>query len=190
MKKRVWYDYLWIWTILYFALGLFNILFAWLGLIDFLLPLFIALIGGNKAFCNRFCGRGQLLAQCGRCSRNAPAPKWLSSKWFRYGFLAFFLTMFGSMIFQTYLVAAGAATLREAIKLLWTFRVPWGWTYTAGTVADWIAQFSFGFYSIMLTSTIIGLAVNVLFKPRTWCTFCPMGTMTQMICKIKAKEKI
>ena len=53
--------------------------------------------------------------------------------------------MFGNMVFQTYLVAAGAASLREAIKLFWTFRVPWGWTYTAGTVADWAAQFSFGF---------------------------------------------
>ena len=38
--------------------------------------------------------------------------------------------------------------------------------------------------------TIIGLAVMALFKPRTWCTFCPMGTMTQTICKIKAKEKL
>ena len=88
------------------------------------------------------------------------------------------------------LVAAGAETLKEAIKLLWLFRVPWGWTYTAGTVADWIAKFSFGFYSLMLTSTIIGFVVNILFKPRTWCSFCPMGTMTQMICKIKAKEKL
>ena len=34
MKKH-WYDYLWIWTIIYFALGFFNILFAWLGMIDF-----------------------------------------------------------------------------------------------------------------------------------------------------------
>ena len=57
-------------------------------------------------------------------------------------------------------------------------------------MADWIAQFSFGFYSLMLTSTIIGLAVNTLWKSRTWCTFCPMGTMTQTICKIKAKEKL
>ena len=78
----------------------------------------------------------------------------MSSKWFRYGFLIFFLTMFGNMVFQTYLVAAGAASLREAIKLFWTFRVPWGWTYTAGTVADWVAQFSFGFYSLMLTSLL------------------------------------
>ena len=187
MKKH-WYDFLWIWTIIYFALGFFNILFAWLGMIDFLVPLIIAIIGGNKAFCNRYCGRGQLFGVCGKCSLNKPAPKWISSKWFRYGFLVFFLTMFGNMIFQTYLVAAGAETLKEAIKLLWLFRVPWGWTYTAGTVADWIAKFSFGFYSLMLTSTIIGFVVNILFKPRTWCSFCPMGTMTQMICKIKAKE--
>jgi len=28
----------------------------------------------------------------------------------------------------------------------------------------------------------------VLYKPRTWCAFCPMGTMTQGICKLKNKE--
>ena len=30
----------------------------------------------------------------------------------------------GNMVFQTYLVGAGASSLREAIKLFWTFRVP------------------------------------------------------------------
>lgn len=47
MKKK-WYDYLWIWTIIYFVLGFFNILFAWLGMIDFLVPLIFAIVGGNK----------------------------------------------------------------------------------------------------------------------------------------------
>ena len=190
MKNKKWYQYLWIWSIVYFALGFFNILFAWLGMIDFLVPLFIALLGGGKTFCNRYCGRGQLFAKIGgdcKCSRSKPTPKWMSSKWFRYGFLVFFLTMFGIMVFNTYLVAAGAESLKEAIKLFWTFRVPWGWTYTPGIVPDWIAQFAFGFYSLMLTSTLIGLIVMVLYKPRTWCAFCPMGTMTQMICKIKNK---
>ena len=42
MKKK-WYDYLWIWTIVYFTLGFFNILFAWLGMIDFLVPLGFAI---------------------------------------------------------------------------------------------------------------------------------------------------
>ena len=192
MKKH-WYDYLWIWAIIYFALGFFNILFAWLGMIDFLLPLALAGFGGNKYFCKNLCGRGQLFAKLGKsgCSRNKPAPCWLSSRWFRYGFLVFFLAMFANMVFQTYLVAAGAASLREAIQLFWTFRVPWGWTYTAGSVPNWVAQFSFGFYSMMLTSLLIGLIVMVLYRPRTWCSFCPMGTMTQGICQLRqmGKEK-
>ncbi len=193
MKTKHWYDYLWIWSIVYFALGFFNILFAWLGMIDFLVPLMFAVFGGNKYFCNRYCGRGQLLAQLGGrcgCSRNKPTPGWMVSKGFRYGFLIFFLAMFGNILFQTYLVGGGVHSLKEFIKLFWTIRVPWGWTYTAGLVPDWIAQFAFGFYSIMLTSTLIGLLVMVLFKPRTWCTFCPMGTMTQAICKSKRKESL
>ena len=106
-----------------------------------------------------------------------------------YGFLVFFLVMFGNMIFQTYLVGAGVENLKEAIKLFWTFRIPRGWAYSGETVPEWIAQFSFGFYSLMRTSTLIGLIVMVLFKPRSWCAFCPMGTMTQGICKLKNRNK-
>ncbi|MDD5949422.1 MAG: 4Fe-4S binding protein [Lachnospiraceae bacterium] len=192
MNKKRWYDYLWIWSIVYFALGFFNILFAWLGMIDFLVPLVFALVGGNKHFCNKYCGRGQLFSVLGKnrkCSMGRPTPRWMTSKWFRYGFLIFFLSMFGNIVFQTWLVASGAGTLKEVIKLFWTIRIPWGWTYSAGMVPDWIAQFSFGFYSLMLTSTLIGLIVMVLYKPRTWCSFCPMGTMTQGICKLKSKDE-
>lgn len=189
-KNKNWYDYLWIWSIIFFSLGFFNILCAWLGMIDFLVPLGFAIFGGNKLFCNRYCGRGQLFMKLGNelhCSRNKPTPKLLYSKWFRYGFLAFFMTMFINMCFQTYLVGAGARSLSETIKLFWTVRVPWDWTYTAGLVPDWIAQFSFGFYGLMLTSLLLGLLVMILYKPRTWCTFCPMGTMTQGICQLKNK---
>ena len=191
-KQKHWYDYLWIWSILYFALGFFNILFAWLGMIDFLLPMLLAIFGGNKYFCNHFCGRGQLFTVLGKnlkCSRQKAAPKWISSPWFRYGFLIFFLTMFGNILYQTYLVFGGAASLREVVKLFWTFKVPWGWAYTAGTAPDWAAQFAFGFYSLMLTSTLIGFIVMVLFRPRTWCSFCPMGSMTQLICKARNHGK-
>ena len=97
-------------------------------------------------------------------------------------------TDFGALVLSVYVLDRYGRNrdvvlgyLREAIKLFWTFRVPWRWTYTAGTVADWVAQFSFGFYSLMLTSMLLGLIVMVLYKPRTWCTFCTTGTMTQGI---------
>ncbi len=190
-KNTHWYDYLWIWEIAYFSLGFFNILFAWLGMIDFLLPLAFAILGGNKFYCNHLCGRGQLfnlLGTKGHCSAMRATPSLFVSKWFRYGFLAFFMTMFCLMLFHTYLVFVGANSLQTTLTLLWTFQVPWSWNYTPGIVPVWVAQYAYGFFSVMLTSTIIGLVVMALFKPRSWCAFCPMGTMTQMICKWKARS--
>ena len=64
MKKR-WYDYLWIAELIYMSLGFFNILFAWLGLLCFFIPLLISIVKGNKAYCNKYCGRGQLFALAG-----------------------------------------------------------------------------------------------------------------------------
>lgn len=145
----------------------------------------------NKFFPGRetnICARSSKLGGDLKCSRNKPTPKWMASKWFRYGFLIFFLAMFGNMGFQTYLVASGSENLREAIKLFRTFRIPWGWTYSGSIFPDWVAQFSFGFYSLMLTSLLIGLIVMSFFKPRTCCAFCPMGTMTQAICKLRNRK--
>lgn len=187
MKKR-WYQYLWIVSALYLVLGFFNILFAWLGLLCFFIPLGIAVFGGSKAYCNRYCGRGQLLevlgGGCG-LSRKRDIPAFLRSKWFRYGFLIFFFAMFFNMLFATYLVFTGENALKEVVTLLWTMKLPWHWAHHARGVPAGIAQFAFGFYSVMLTSTLLGLVTMLLFKPRSWCVYCPMGTMTQLICKAK-----
>lgn len=186
MTKKKWYDYLWVVELLYLALGLFNILFAWLGMIFFLVPLLVAIIGGNKVYCNRFCGRGQLFGLLGeklKLSRNVPPPKFLRGKWFRYGFLAFFMSMFCLMLFSTYQVFSGAP-LRETVTLLWVFKLPWQWA-EIGFAAPWVAQFAFGFFGVMLTSTVLGFVTMVLFRPRSWCVYCPMGTMTQGICRLR-----
>ena len=188
MKKR-WFSHLWLFSTTYLILGFFNILFAWLGLICFFTPLCIALAGGGKAYCNRYCGRGQLFELLGGkfgLSRKKNIPAFLRSPWFRYGFLVFFMTMFSLMLYSTYLVFAGAP-LRETVSLLWVFQLPWHWAYPVH-VNPWIAQFAFGLYGIMLTSTVLGLVTMVLYKPRSWCVYCPMGTMTQGICKLKNRR--
>ena len=96
MKKH-WYDYLWIASLLYLLLGFFNILFAWLGLLCFFIPLIISVASGTKGYCNRYCGRGQLFGLLGGrfgLSRKKDIPKWMKSKAFRYGFLIFFFSIF------------------------------------------------------------------------------------------------
>ncbi len=191
-QKKKWYDYLWIFSLTYLILGFLNILFAWLGLICFLAPLIISTGWGNKAYCNKYCGRGQLFSLLGGrfgLSRNYDTPKWMRSKAFRYGFLVFFFTMFFVMLWNTYLVFTGDRPLSQNVKLLWTFKVPWHWAYHGTVLSEGVAQFAFGFYSIMLTSTILGFLTLILFKPRSWCVYCPMGTMTQLICKAKNVTK-
>lgn len=185
-KKKI-IDYMWIISCIYLSLGLFNILFAWLGLLCFLIPLIISVAGGGKAYCNKYCGRGQLLDILGnklKLSRNESIPSFLRSKWFRYGFLTFFMTMFIMMLFNTYLVFSEVNELQKVIKILWTFNLPWNWVNTS-MISPWIAQFAFGFYSVMVTSTILGIITMLLYKPRSWCVYCPMGTMTQLISKAK-----
>ncbi|MDF9824165.1 hypothetical protein M2475_000515 [Breznakia sp. PF5-3] len=188
MKKH-WYEYLWVVSLVYLILGFFNILFAWLGLLCFSIPLLISIFGGDKAYCNKYCGRGQLLEILGEkygLSQRKISPKILRTKWFRYGFLVFFMSMFLLMIWNTYLVFAGAS-LKEVVTLMWVFKLPWWWSNTS-IVSNWVAQFAFGFYSVMLTSTILGIVSMFLFKPRSWCVYCPMGTMTQAICQLKHKK--
>lgn len=192
MKQKHWYDYLWIFSSVYLLLGFVNILFAWIGLLCFFIPLIIAFAGGGKAYCGRYCGRGQLFSLLGDrlgLSRKGECPAFLRSKWFRYGFLVFFFTMFGLMLWNTILVFGGARNLSEVVTLFWTFKLPWQWAHTIRSVPTWVAQFAFGFYSVMLTSTLLGMLTMLIWKPRTWCVYCPMGTMTQLICKVKQRDK-
>lgn len=190
--KKSWHDYLWIFSLIYLFLGFFNIMFAWIGLLCFFIPLIISIAGGGKTYCNKYCGRGQLFSLLGNklcLSRKKETPKFIRSKWFRYGFLIFFLTMFMNMLFNTYLVFTQANTLKQVVTLVWTFKLPWKFAFGGTVVSPWIAQFAFGFYSVMLTSTILGIITMALFRPRAWCVYCPMGTMTQLISKIKYKNK-
>ena len=49
--KRHWYDHLWVVSLTYLILGFFNILFAWLGLFCFFIPLIISAVKGTKGYC-------------------------------------------------------------------------------------------------------------------------------------------
>ena len=61
-RKKNWYDFLWVFSAIYLLLGFVNILFAWLGLLCFLIPLLLSVFGGGKIYCNRYCGGASCLS--------------------------------------------------------------------------------------------------------------------------------
>ena len=83
--------------------------------------------------------------------------------------------MFFLMLWNTYLVFSEARDLKEVVTLLWTFKVPWHWAYHGTLFHPGAAQFAFGFYSIMLTSTVLGLITMVLFRAPQLVRLLPYG---------------
>ncbi|MBP9627480.1 MAG: 4Fe-4S binding protein [Synergistaceae bacterium] len=162
-----------------------------MGMGCFLTPLLLSLSKKGKVYCNKFCGRGQLFTLLGdkyKLSAYRETPSFLRSHWFRYGFLAFFMLTFVNMLYLTYLVFSNTYSVEESLTLLWVFSLPWNWAIRTD-VSPWITQFSVGLYGIMMTSLLLGITSMLLFKPRSWCAYCPVGTMTQIIAKLMYRGK-
>lgn len=37
------------------------------------------------------------------------------------------------------------------------------------------------FWNIILATTIVGIVLSFIYAPRTWCSFCPMGTLSAWV---------
>ena len=45
---------------------------------------------------------------------------------------------------------------------------------------DWGAM-GFVFWKIILLTTIVGITLSFIYAPRTWCSFCPMGSLSSWV---------
>ena len=62
-----------------------------------------------------------------------------------------------------------------------TFTVPW----SEGGLAMW-AGIGRVFWTIIVMTTIVGVVLSFIYAPRTWCSFCPMGTISSWVAPKKA----
>ncbi|NFT91036.1 4Fe-4S binding protein [Clostridium botulinum] len=56
----------------------------------------------------------------------------------------------------------------------------WGNLYGIGMV----------FYRMIVVTTIIGIVLSLFYNHRTWCHFCPMGSVASVISKFKKSKKV
>ncbi|SHJ63497.1 4Fe-4S binding domain-containing protein [Clostridium cavendishii DSM 21758] len=61
--------------------------------------------------------------------------------------------------------------------------------FTSGMIKNWGNIYGMGFvvYRLIVVTTIIGLILSLLYNERTWCNFCPMGSIAALISKFKNK---
>ena len=62
--------------------------------------------------------------------------------------------------------------------------------FSRGIYKNWGNPAGIGmvFYRIILITTIVAIVLAVFYKPRTWCSFCPMGSMASLIAKMRGRK--
>jgi polyferredoxin len=94
---------------------------------------------------------------------------------------------------STIMVSRGVRDPLERIKFLILFQIPWNIPQVLdfGSIPGWIVHLSFRVYSMMFTTTVLGLVLAGIFKPRTWCMICPVNTISDLaLSRMKTKDNI
>lgn len=148
-----WSNYLYVITLLFFTLGFFNIIFAWLGLACLILPFILLAKDKKKTWCQGYCPRVSLFTALfqGRSLTGKVGPDWLvkgKAKWF-------FLTYFGINLFiltmSTIRVFLDKMDPIEQVRFMIAFPLPWDLPQllSIGPVSEWAVHLSYRIYSRM-----------------------------------------
>ncbi|NLK95444.1 MAG: 4Fe-4S binding protein [Clostridiales bacterium] len=62
--------------------------------------------------------------------------------------------------------------------------------FIIGIYKNWgnLAGMGMVFYRIIVITTIIGIVLGLLYHQRSWCNFCPMGTLSYLVAKYKGRK--
>lgn len=140
----------WVFTLLVAIGGLWE---PKLGLLVILIMAGLMITGffTGRFWCGNICPHGSLFDRfLLPFSRNVKIPKILKSKIFIIVFFIFFMYNFSRKIINSFHA--------------------WG-------TFDFLDKLGFVFVSTYLVVLIIGGITGLIFAPRTWCQFCPMGSI-------------
>ncbi len=166
-------------TLSILVLGMVNINLTLIGLTCFTLPFYFYFKYKDKIWCKHICPRAGLFTRVvSKVNIGLKVPKWLTSKKMKYGVLIYFMTFMSFAVISAVLVGMGIKDLRESVNLFVVFNINNFPQLIDFKTVDWVQNFSYSLYSMLLTSTVFGAILGILFKPRTWCTICPMNTLT------------
>lgn len=149
--------YAWIFTVFVAIGGLWE---PKLGLL--VIFIMAGLIGtaffSGRYWCGNFCPHGSLFDTIIMpLSQNRRIPEFLKSRFMILGFFAFFMFNFSRKILK--------------VTELWG-------------AFNFLDRLGFVFVTTYLMVLIVGGAFAIFINPRTWCQFCPMGTMQKVSYKL------
>lgn len=174
-------------TLGYFMLGLVNIHLALAGLLCMGLPFVLLFRTRRKTWCQGLCPRASLFSFWGsvRPGEGRRVPGIFRGPDLRFVVLGYFGLNLLFVLLSTVAVGTGRIASMEYIRLLMVFAfpgplpslLPWS------PGIPWLTHLAYRVYSLMLTSTLVGLGLAWIWRSRTWCLICPVGNLSQRLSK-------
>lgn len=64
--------------------------------------------------------------------------------------------------------------------------------FISGVSKNWGNLYGIGmvFYRLIVVTTIVGIGLSLIYNHRTWCNFCPMGTLASITSKFRKSKKV
>lgn len=179
MERHDWQKSLFWITLTYFALGFVNIVFALLGLVCFTMPFYLDKRYKRKVWCQQICPRAGLFSVAfSKIGLHKPMPKWLRDGRGRKWVLRYFTMNIFFATMSTIMVSLGRIAPIAQVRFLIVFGLPWKLPQLLNlNVPANVLHVSYRVFSMMFTSTIVGLILAFIYAPRSWCAICPINSL-------------
>lgn len=173
-------------TILYFVLGFINIYFSFLALACMIIPFILLFKSKKNVWCSGVCPRADYLDLFRFVNFKVKPPVWLFSEKTKNNLFMFFCANLMFITLSIFMVSQGRMLPIDKIRLFIAFQLPWDMPqlWTLSYYSPVLTHLAFHFYSLMLSSALLGTILAVVFKPRTWCVVCPIKTLSTRYIKM------
>jgi hypothetical protein len=150
------------------------------------IPFILLFKNKKKTWCQGYCPRANLYTTCGKFSKSShKTPKFFIKGNMKWIMLTYFGISLFIIIMTTIKVGTESIAPMKFLRYLIVFPIPWEMPQLINftNILPWITHLSYRFYSMMMTTTTLGLLLALIYKPRTWCTICPIGTLSDSYLK-------
>ena len=169
-------------AILYFIFPFISIVFSLTAILCIAIPFIILGMEKENLWCRHYCPRASFITILGRKKGSYKKTPVMFTDGYLKKLLLTYISM--NLIFitgSTIQVALGNMAAMPFIRLFIAiplFPIP---QVLNIELSQWIIHLSYRLYSMMVSSTILGLWFGVLYRGRAWCAVCPVGTLLKKI---------
>jgi polyferredoxin len=181
-KKIGLLPYLYIFTLLFFLLPFIHISLSMLAILCMTVPFFIRFYYKENVWCRHYCPRASFTSLIGRKRGNyKKTPTIFSDGYLKKMILIYFVLNLIFITGSTIQVSLGKMVAMPYIRLFIAIPLFPIYQLVDISLSQWALHLSYRLYSMMLSSSILGIAFGLLYRGRAWCAVCPVGTILKKI---------